>query len=102
MEIEKDNTKSHLQKFDIDKSFQEHGLCRSDDFKYNVGDCLFDSFAFLLKFQLTSTEICKGVINFSTNYLCNFGQEAIDSFNLELNPETLKELHNIVDPNIHL
>ena len=86
MEMGKYNIESHLQKCDIDKSLEEHGLSKFRDFKYNVGDCLFDSFAFLLKFQLTSTKICKGVIDFFISCLRNFDQEAIDSFNLELNP----------------
>ena len=50
MEVHKYDTKSHSQKLDSEKSFQEHGLCRANDFKYNVSDFLFDSFAFLLNF----------------------------------------------------
>ena len=41
----------------LDYVLKHYNLQRNTTFYYNVGDCLFDSISFLLKYKETSTSI---------------------------------------------
>ena len=102
MDVNQKKRKSCSQKSNIEKTLEKHGLYRVEDFKYNVGDCLFDTFQYLLKFQYTSIQICNGIIDFFVSCLHNNVHKALNSYNHELHPESLQELHNVKDTDTYL
>ena len=83
---------------DIDNVLEIHGLFHLQNFAYVVGDCLFNALQVLLHFRYTSTEIREGVIEHFRACLEKHDEEAIRSYELELNTCSLIEMHNVNDP----
>ena len=86
----------------IDNVLQMHGLFRLQNFAYAVGDCLFNALQVLLDFRYTATEIREGIIEHFRACLEKQDEEAIRSYELELNSNSLIEMHNVNDPEIYL
>jgi len=86
----------------IDNVLQMHGLFRLQNFAYAVGDCLFNALQVLLDFRYTATEIRQGIIEHFRACLEKQDEEAIRSYELELNSNSLIEMHNVNDPEIYL
>ena len=94
-ECRKLETQIELPEFDIDTILEKEGLYILNSFKYIVGDCLFDSFQYLLHNKYTSTKLQKGTIDYYMSCLQRGEKDAIDSYNLELNSQTLYDLHKV-------
>ena len=86
----------------IDIELATQGLCRLQKFKYNVGDCLFDSIEYLLHFTKTSKELRNGTIDYFTMCLAKADPEALHTYNHELHPLLIKDLHSVDDHNTYL
>lgn len=86
----------------IDKVLQDNNMCRLKNFVYNVGDCLFDCFQILLHLRYTSTELRNGTIDHFIHCLNNNDPEALLSYNNELDPQALYELHGIASAEIYM
>ena len=52
------------QPCNIDEELTKQGLSRVQEFKYNVGDSLFDSLVFLLHSTKTPSELRNGTIDY--------------------------------------
>ena len=102
MDVDQKKRKYCSQKSNIEKMLEKHGLYRVHDFKYNVGDFLFDIYEYLLKFQYTSIQICNGIIYFFVSCLHNNVNKVLNSYNHELHPKSLKELNNVEDTTTYL
>jgi len=76
----------------IDCVLKRNGFFRLNAFSYTVGDCLFDSFEMLLHFHYTSNELWNGLIEHFF-FLNNNDVEAIESYEYELAPDFLYEIH---------
>ena len=85
----------------IDEEHAKQGLSRFKEFKYNVGDCLFDSLVFLLDFTKTSSQLQNGTIDYFCECLKKQYPEALYAYSHELHPLTIKELHNVNDVNTY-
>ena len=100
-----DNYKFRLQCIfpeNIDIVLKRNGLFRLNAFSYIVGDCLFDSFEMLLHFRYTLNELRNGLIDHFLFCLKNNDVEAIQSYQYELAPEFLYELHGVNDIGTYL
>lgn len=86
----------------IDTVLKRNGLFRLNAFSYTVGDYLFDSFEMLLHFRYTSTELRNGLIEHFLFFLNNNDVEVIESYEYELAPDFLYELHGINDIGTYL
>ena len=86
----------------IDIVLKRNGLFRLNAFSYNVGDCLFGSFEMLLNFCYTSNELRNGLIDHFLFCLKNNDVEAIQSYEYELAPDFLYELHGVNDIGTYL
>ena len=94
--IDVDSYKFRLQCIvpnNVDCVLKKKILFRLDAFSYTVGDCLFDSFEMLLHFCYTSNELRNGLIDHFLFCLKNNDVEAIQSYEYELAPDFLYELH---------
>lgn len=103
--IDVDNYKFRLQCIlpeNIDIVLKRNGLFRLNAFSYTVGDCLFDSFEMLLHFRYTSNELRNGLIDHFRFCLKNNDVEAIQSYQYELAPDFLYELHGVNDIGTYL
>jgi len=78
----------------IDIELAKHGLQQVQNFEYKVGDCLFDSITYLLKYSINSKLIQKN----NTCYLQEcpiIGMpQALECCQRELNPNFLPNLHH--------
>ena len=83
------------QTSNIDVELAKQGLHRLQNFKYNVGDCLFDTLEFLLNFTISSTQLRCGTIDYFSMCFERGHLEAIHAYNHELHPTIIKDLHNV-------
>ncbi|KAH9299310.1 hypothetical protein KI387_030992, partial [Taxus chinensis] len=81
----------------IDIVLTKHSLFRDDAFKYNVGDCLFDTFVVLLHFRYSSIKLRNGIIDHFLHSLHRGDADALQSLQLELDHDALYTLHRIHD-----
>ena len=82
----------------IDSILEMHGLFRLKNFAYAVGDCLFNTLQVLLHFRYTVTAIREGIVEHFRACLQKQDNEAMRSYELELNSDSLIEMHNLNDP----
>ena len=73
-----------------------------DNFAYNPGDCLFDAFQVLLHYKYTSIELRECIIEHFKTCLQRNDNDALVSYEHELNAQSLVEMHNVTDPEIYL
>ena len=81
----------------IDIVLKRNGVFRLNAFSYTIADCLFDLFEMLLHFRYTSNELRNALIDHFLFCLKNNGVEAIHSYQYELAPQFLYELHRVND-----
>lgn len=77
-------------------------LFRLQDFYYNPGDYLFDTFAVLFHFQFTSLQIREGIVSCFQTCLQNRDQDAFHSQRTDLHHAYLKDLHGVDNSQIYL
>lgn len=91
-----------LSKQTIDMALEKNNMLRVKSFVYNVGDCLFYSFEFLLHMRYTSTELRIGTIDHFINCLEINDHDALYSYGHELDPQGLYEMHGVSDVDTYL
>ena len=86
----------------IDDVLEKYNLYRLDNFAFTPGDCLFDALHVLLHNRYTSIELREGVIQYFKYCLEKNDQEALASYQHELNTYSLMEMHNVNDREVYL
>ena len=86
----------------INDILEKYNLYRLDNFAYTRGDFLFDVLHVLLHNRYTSIELREGVIQHFKYCLEKNDQEALASYQHELNTYSLMEMHNVNDPEVYL
>ena len=86
----------------IDDVLEKYNLYRLDNFAYTPGDCLFDALHVLLHNRYTHIEPREGAIQHFKYCLEKNDQEALASYQHELNTYSLMEMHNVNDPEVYL
>ena len=84
----------------IDIILENEGLCRVPTFKYNIGDCLFDSLEFLLNYRYKSLELRNETIDYFLQYKQEGKSEALHLYSTKLHPQTLYELQYMIQKDI--
>ena len=79
----------------IDDVLEEEGLFRLHRFSFTSGDCLFDTLQVLFYFRYTSIELRNGLIDHFLECLGKNNTEALESYQYELAPDFLYQLHGI-------
>ena len=95
-------TKKHRIDANIDIILMKHSLFRLQKFAYTAGDCLFNAFEVLLHFRYSSIELRNGIINHFLNCLQRNDTKAKVSYQYELDPVILYQLHGIHDVDTYL
>ena len=96
------SAKKHRIDANIDIVLMKHSLFRLQQFQYTAGDCLFNAFEVLLHFRYSSIELCNGIIDYFLNCLQRNDTEAKESYQCELDPVMLYQLHGIHDVDTYL
>ena len=89
--------KKHRIDANIDIVLMNHSLFRLQQFAYTPGDCLFNAFEVLLHFRYSSIELRNGIIDHFLNCLQQNDTKAKESYQYELDPIMLYQLHRIHD-----
>ena len=95
-------TKKHCIDNNIDIVLMNHSLFRLQQFAYTPGDCLFNAFEVLLHFRYSSIELRNGIIDHFLNCLQQNDTEQKESYQYELDPIMLYQLHGIHDVDTYL
>jgi hypothetical protein len=98
----KQNKNNRDQKPVINCVLGKYNLLCLDNFAYTTGDCLFDALQVILHNRYTSIELREGTIQHFKTCLQKNDIEALASYQLELNANSLMEMHNVNDPKIYL
>ena len=86
----------------INASLEKYNMYCLDEFAYNPRDCLFDAFQVLLHYKYTSIELRECIIEHFKTCLQRNDNDALVSYEHELNAQSLMEMHNVTDPEIYL
>lgn len=86
----------------IDEALHRAHCFQIDSLNYKVGDCLFDTMHVLLHCRYTANQLRNGLVDHFLHRLHNGCTTAKSSFELDLHPTMLKDLHNIHDKNTYL
>jgi hypothetical protein len=86
----------------IDSVLEKYGLFHLQNFAYVVGDCLFNALKVILHFRYTSIETREDIIEKFRACLQKQDEEAIKSYQLELNSYSLMKMHKLNDPEVYL
>ena len=86
----------------IDDVLEKYNLYRLDNFAYTPGDFLFDALHVVLRNRYTFIELREGVIQQFKYCLEKNDQEALASYQHELNTYSLLEMHNVNDLDVYL
>jgi hypothetical protein len=78
----------------IDIELAKHGLQQVQNFEDKVGDCLFDSIAYLLNYSLSSKLIRKNSMCYLQECLTIGTPQAFECYQCELKLEFLHDLHH--------
>jgi hypothetical protein len=77
----------------IDIKLRECNLQRNTAYKYIVGNCLFDSISYLLQYEISSTSLRLNTMGHLAQSLSLNTPKAQQTWQLELNPDWLHDLH---------
>ena len=86
----------------IDYVLNTNNLFRLEEFSYSPGDCIFNAIEVLLHFPYTSTKLRNDTIYHFLMCLEHSHIEALESFNCELAPDIMYQLHGICDIETYL
>jgi len=77
----------------LDDKLKCYNLWRNTSYKYNVGDCLFDSIAYLLGYAQSSTNLQINAMHHLKICLAMNIAKACETWSNELNESFLRDLH---------
>jgi hypothetical protein len=98
----------HIRPYDqsniisIDEALEKVQCFPINTFHFKVGDCLFDTVHVLLHGQYMPNELRNGIVNHFLDSLHNDCVEALYSYENELHPSMLYDLHRIQDKQTYL